>query len=381
MKKKAFLNLFSSVRTLSIKCYDEQIPCGWEVVVEYIKSISSDEIQILAIRHDKDLKTDDIWKPSLEKCHYHIIIRVLNKKQKCVSTLLKMLGIEFRKGTDDKLWQNHGAEGVRNFSSMAVYLTHETEQALVDGKYVYPLKDIVSNLSLDEIKRIREGYINVSRAGNNKLTMSELAKLDEEAKNLGRELADFDKWFNSFPFNVRSHPKMKTIEKSYYRGVDEKVLEGTEITRLCVFVQGKPGVDKSYAAEFAVKDKQFIKIGGGGTGKFDNVKPWTEVMIIDDDICPNLLNASDNKMVKLYRRNSNNPTWCGKILIVTSNLSFDKWLEQSGIYKQEHIDAMYDRFYICEIKTQNDIKTLYCSSPSKRGNPEQQNERKKCISH
>lgn len=378
MSKKKVLNINDSVRSLSIKVYDEQLVQGWDNTVQSIKSIDKNIMQVIGICHNQDINSDDIWECALEKPHYHIIVRILNKKQKSISTILKLLGVAYRKGLDDSLWRNHGVETVGNFQSMATYLTHETDQALLDGKHVYNLEELVSNLTIDEIKLIREGYIRVSSSVY-KVSYNELIALDDQAFTLGYELRNFDEWYNNQPFGIRSHAKLNTIIESYYRGVKTRVDEHTELIRLCVFIQGTPNTGKSYAAESSLKGYNILKISGGGTGKFDNLKPYTDAIIIDDDVCPNLLNVSDNYMTSVYRRNKNNPIWTGKYLIVTSNLTFNCWLEQCGINKAEHIDAMCSRFYICELKKVSDYNCLYCLSPSMRGNYEQQFERKRMF--
>lgn len=375
-KKTHKYTMQSSVRTLSVKCYDEQLVGGWSATSELIRAISSKEMYVIGICHDKDHNHDDIWGTALDKPHYHIIIKMLNNKQKSVGSILKLLGIAYRPGDDDNLWDNHGVETVKNFSLMTTYLTHETEKAHLDGKTVYPMSELVANLSKDEINTIRMGYSRITESVR-KYSISEMAVLDEQAYALGYELGNFEAWYESQAFAIRSNVKMRTIQESYYRGVKKRMDEHTELIRLCVFIQGAPNTGKSYAAERALDGYKTLKISGGGSGKFDNLKPYTNAIIIDDDVCPNLLNVSDNYMTSVYRRNKNNPIWTGQYLVVTSNLSFNSWLEQCGITKFEHIDAMRSRFYICELKKIDSYNILYCTSPSTRGNYEQQSERKR----
>lgn len=154
MKAKRNLVMRSTVSTLSIKCYDEQLADGWDKTKETIRDIAKDTYHVLAIKHDRDPKTDNIWESSLEKPHYHIIIRLLNKKRTKVQTILNMLKIAYRPEVDDNLWQNHGVETIRNFPNMAMYLTHDTEEAILQGKEHYELDEVVSNLTTDEIKQV-----------------------------------------------------------------------------------------------------------------------------------------------------------------------------------------------------------------------------------
>ena len=80
-------------------------------------------------------------------------------------------------------------------------------------------------------------------------------------------------------------------------------------------------------------------------------------------------------MCQVYRRNRNNPYWCGNYLIVTGNLSFEEWVKSCGIKSQKHIDALISRFYICHIEKSFGNKILFCDSPSTRGMAETQAER------
>ena len=43
-KQKRMLTMRSSVKTLAIKCYEEQMPDGWEAVKERIKKYPKDSL-------------------------------------------------------------------------------------------------------------------------------------------------------------------------------------------------------------------------------------------------------------------------------------------------------------------------------------------------
>ena len=75
----------------------------------------------------------------------------------------------------------------------------------------------------------------------------------------------------------------------------------------------------------------------------------TRNIIIDDDVCPNLLNMTDNYICRAYKRQSNNPAWTGKYFIVTSNYTFDEWIAMCKL-GEKHYEAAHSRFYICEIR-------------------------------
>lgn len=392
-KDKYQTTLESTVYTLALKVYDEQLPYGWIGTCSLIKSIDTKYMQVLGIMHYLDTLGDSFWQPSTEKPHYHIILRMTKRTDRVrVKKALEMLGVAFRPGLDDNLLAEKACETAKHFSAYANYLTHETEQAILDGKARYPIDNIVSNLELYEIEQIRDGYIRPS--AKRKLTTEDLIALDTEAYNTGYELKDFDAWYNSLDFNVRSNAKMKTVKESYYRGVSAKIKERASIVRLCIFIQGPPNTGKTYAASHSI-DGDCLNVSGGGSGKFDNLKASHVGIIIDDDICPNLLTMSDNYICYAYRRNSNNSVWAGTYLIVTSNLTFLEWLEQchfkvynllnSGFnhkswsikdawsFLTDHAKAMVSRFYICRLVPQPDgTNKLVCDYVSNRGSVDDQ---------
>jgi len=363
----------SSVKTLAIKVYDEQMPHGLQAVLNSIQSADTKVYQIIYIKHDRDYSGDDFFAPSIEKPHYHILVRIVDKSPRKIRTILNLLHIAFRPVLDDVLREKHGLETVENFTNYTVYLLHKTEKAISDGKSPYEIDEFISNLSLDEVQQIMDGYTRVS-SEKRKVTLNDLIELDKTAFGLGYQLKDFLSWYGTLPFIVRSHTKMKTIEESYHRGVAVRIAENNEVNRLCIFIRGLHNVGKTYAAQHVLKTKRTITVEGGGSGKFDKLTPSTEAIIISDDVAPNLLNMTDNFMCQAYRRNSNNPFWCGQYFVVTSNLLFTEWLAQCGI-KEAHFQAMQSRFYICHIEKNNGKNILLCDSVSNRGSAEEQRER------
>lgn len=373
-KGKKCLTLKSTVRTLSLKFYLEQMTETLEELKERVKNMPKEKYQGLGIVHDKDYQCDSYWEPSIEKLHIHIIIRVLNGKTTQVDTILNMLKIQYRPEIDDILWQNHGAETCADFTAMAMYLTHETEQAILDGKHKYDITEVFSNLTQEEIEEVRQGYIRFSN-GLGKKSFKDLAEIDEFAYNLGTIYGNFDEWYNSLDFGFRSNTKIKTIRESYYRGVDVSFNKNDTINRLCIFIEGEKNTGKTYASKQALKGKRILEISGGGTGKYDKLQASTEAILLSDDTSSSLLNMTDNYPCRAYKRQSNNPIWAGQYFIVTSNLSFCEWLEVCGFKKLEHVNAMESRFFICHIEKQFGHNTLVCENVSTRGNQIDQQEK------
>lgn len=368
MKSNKNLVMRSTVSTLSIKCYEEQMVDGWEQTQEAIKSIDKTQCHVLAIKHDRDPQTDDIWKPCLEKPHYHIIVRLLNKRRSKVQTILNTLHIKYRPELDDNLWKNHGVETIRKFANMAMYLTHDTEEAILDGKEHYELEELVSNLSLDEIKQVREGY---QRFGAKKVDLETMAELEQVFLRMADNFEDIDEFYESLPLAIRKHSAMKTIIDSYNRRVARVASQGKKINRVAVFIKGKPNIGKTYSAINCFPNSKKLIVDGGGTGKFDGLTVGTDVVIVDDQITGDLLNMADNKICQIYRRQSNNPHWCGHYLIITSNLSFTEWAEQCGVNMYRYVDsakveteqgkAVKSRFYVCHIEDQKLVVDSTCT--------------------
>lgn len=383
-RQKLRYTMRSTVRTLSLKFYAEQVlPNGGDasaakaVLEQRVKAVDKDDVQIIAIMHDRDPMTDDIWAPSMEKPHFHVIMRVVGSPNRRISQLLGMVGVTYRQDPDGngepvdrKLWENHGVETVKKFANYAMYLTHDTEEAISEGKFQYGLDELFSNMTQEEIKLIRDGYISPSRV---KVTGEVMSELDQAARQMGYEMQNYTKWVDQLPFEVRSHAKMRAVRESYDRGVTMRIEERTQIVRLCVFIQGKPDTGKSYASAEALKHlgKSVLNVSGGGTGRFDSLRPDHDAIVIDDDVCPNLLNMSDNYICRAYRRNRNNQVWAGRYLIVTSNLDFDAWMEACSI-SEKNREAVRSRFYICHLEKRDGVNCLDLDSASRRGsNPEQ----------
>lgn len=369
------LSIGQKVYSLAVKCYAEQLLRGEAFLYSSICNTLPADFQVLAIKHDRDAYSDGIWKVATEKPHYHIIVRCTDHKKRVrVGTVMRCLGIYFRPGVDDVLWINHGVETIGSFAGYATYLTHETDDAIRDGKELYDISEIVSNLSPEGIKQVREGYVRVSE--QRKVTLDELIKLDKEAYQRGYDLQSFDSWYGSLPFNVRSNAKMKTVQESYYRGVRVRVEEQPEVLRLCVFIEGEHNTGKTYAARAALEGKRVLTIEGGGSGKFDKLSADHDAILVSDDVVPNLLNLTDNYICQAYRRQRDNPAWTGQYFIVTSNLTFDEWLAECGITKREHIQAMRSRFFICALKhDKTHVTSLSLSQASERGSIEEQKKR------
>lgn len=375
------LTMESSVRMMTIKCYEEQMPNGWSDVCGKIAAIDTKRYQVFAIKHDRDTLTDDIFLPSVEKPHYHIVIRSKTNPTK-VRVILNLFGIKFRPGEDDALW----TESVRTvkegkFASAVMYLTHETAKAIEDGKEPYDRDEVVSNLTRAEVDQVREGYVRTS-VNSKKVTIDDMADLTQVAYKHGYDLKDWDDLYYTLPLQVVSNTRMRFVREWYDKGVSERVAENPAVVRCCIFIKGKGNLGKSFNACLALKGKKVLAPAGGDSGMFDELKASHEAIVLDDDKVRYVLNMADNRMTQAYRRNRNNPWWCGYYFIITSNKTFEEWAEDCGVRKyisrnytkvvSDNFVALEQRFFVCHV---DEEKRLICDKPSMRGTPEDQETR------
>lgn len=339
----------------------------FEDLKERVKSFdSSFQIAFIVHNEDKTADADDFFKLSSMKPHVHMVIKKRNNKAFRINSILKALGINFRRYIDNDLWK-HGVATCKNFAASVAYLTHETDKAQADGKTLYSRDRIVSNCPSSEIDDFREGYLIANE--KRKLTNQELAKLDQQFFDYGYSLKDFDDLYNSLDFIARSNSKMRTIKESYQRGIEERLKkESPEVNRVCLFIEGPPNTGKTYAVNNALKalSHKVFEVTGGGSGKFDNLSITDTAITIDDEVCPNLLNMTDSRMTTAYKRNSNNPYWTGSMFVVTSNKPFLSWCDDSGLRVfgftknslNEHGKAMLSRFILCEVVDYGDYSQI-----------------------
>lgn len=379
------LALSSKTNSLNIKIYEEQADGGFADLKKRIIALDKKDYQALMIVHDKDLKTsvDDIFVESYKKAHAHILIKKPGSPttdRAKVSTILNVLGVNFSADEEGiTLWANRGVERIQNLAASVMYLTHETEAAEKAGKEIYDREEIVSNLTTDEIEQLRDGYVRLDNSGV-KVGIKGQVMLEQEAYKQGYELMDEKEWRKTIPLSVRKSAAMREIVRSFYEGIEDRMSNDRDIVRLCVFIKGGHNLGKTYAAYHAFDytgEKVYCVDDGGGTGKWDKLRPTHNVLILDDTTLPNIYSMTDNKVCNVYCRNKNNTYWTGDYVIITSNDDFEEWARKCGVGEGEAMEAVKSRFYICQVVIDGDGKKfLDCWSPSTRGTQLQQLHRK-----
>lgn len=361
--------------SFAVQFYDENCTEGWEAVLQVIKDTDPEDLQIIAICHDRDGSAAEggTWQPSSAKRHFHIVVRGGEPSVKPrVGATLRRLGITFRSGEDDWMKGAHGIEVIGKLPAYIAFLLHKTSY-LGDGDAQYGASELVSNLPEEKLEAIC-GLAMGGSAGE--LDVETVDRLRGEARDLGREFGNFDEWYDELPFDHdQKAKKMKDLRKCYDLGVRDRCGEDEEVVRLSVFITGQHGDGKSTAAAVAVDapNGSILRIGGSGRGRFDNLRPWTQAIIVDDDVSPGLLNLTDNRIMSPYSRGSNH-LWTGAYFIATSNLSFDKWAVKCGV-DIDQLAAARDRFYICAVIGEGRDRHLGLESESHRGSEQVERER------
>lgn len=296
------LNLKSVTATLAIKCYEEQLVNGETGLIDSISLIPTGIFQVLAIKHNKSSKE-----------HWHIIIRAIDREKKFqVLSMLKKLSVEFDE--DDANIINHRAlETVGEFSSYATYLLHRTVEAQRDGKELYDINEMISNLSTDEVQQIISGYTVKKKA----LRAGDLNACMDRAREAGYGLQDFYEFIDSLNITGLKDNDEKHLRNSYMAGVRRLKEENPYIPRMKVLLSYDSKLEKIVlqALKKVYEDKKLL-IMNKKISYFIN--PNTQNIAIDFKIVSQLRDAeflwSDG--ISEVMSKIANGIWTGKNLIV-----------------------------------------------------------------
>ena len=321
---------------MAVKCYEEQFrKNGEQGLINCIKSISPDDIQIVAIKHDKS-----------SKVHWHIVMKKTSRdsKMRVVSTL-KKINIVFRDGIDDTLWENHGVESVGNFSAYVTYLLHQTPSAIADGKQSYDKTDIITNLSPEEVDSILSGY--TVRRSKAKVKADDYIDM---ARSAGYKLEDINEFIASL--NIVNMPVTveNQIVKAYQNGVKRRADECAKISRLFIYLKTSNKMNSDtmlHITEQALADKKISVIKANDEL---NIQPYTKAVITEAQIT----HVGDRAYYGAkefttdyvgYLKNKNKKVWGGDTLVVVAD------------YKTCCQFYCVDKFFVCEVKDEKLICT------------------------
>lgn len=304
--------------------------------------------EVEAICHDKDevANPDDMFAPAIVKPHFHVVIRDANNKRFFVETVLKALGLNYQK-EDSELFYEHGCTTVADFNAYSVYLTHETEQAKKDGKELYDLSEVMTNMPLDELKDIRAGYSRLQ--SKSKLSDHDWNELADYASKLGDELGDFDAWSKSvLTFAQRTGQKFKALQDEFNKHLTDAVDNSPDLTRCCILISGNANDGKSWTTTHALQNLgEKIYPARSSSGKYDGLQSTATAMTFDDRMITDALNVTDNRAVVLHGRGTGgDKAWLGRYVVVTTNLPIGDFFSNQVRFNSQ-IDAIRSRFYTC----------------------------------
>lgn len=304
--------------------------------------------EVEAICHDRDevANPDDMFAPAIVKPHFHVIIREANNKRFFVETILKALGLNYQK-EDSELFYEHGCTTVADFNAYSVYLTHETEQAKKDGKELYDLSEVMTNMPLDELKDIRAGYSRLQ--SKSKLSDHDWNELADYASKLGDELGDFDAWSKSvLTFAQRTGQKFKALQDEFNKHLTDSVDDSPDLTRCCILISGNANDGKSWTTTHALQNLgEKIYPARSSSGKYDGLQSTATAMTFDDRMITDALNVTDNRAVVLHGRGTGgDKAWLGRYVVVTTNLPIGDFFSNQVRFNSQ-IDAIRSRFYTC----------------------------------
>lgn len=304
-----------------------------------ITSYASDFIA-LGVVHDKDLNTDSFYDDKLKKLHFHIIFVRKDHKRFRVASIFNDLGI-VKNLNDDRLFSEAGAETIGSLADYSMYLTHETEQAMRDGKYRYSVDDIFKNVSDADLNALRSMYN--SPQLKDKLSVRDWDVATKKAYELGLGCGDFDAWSNqNFHATQQANRVFSVVHNEYERGLVQGI-QKVNIPRVSIVISGVRNVGKSYAVKYAFNKMKINNVltCPAGSGKYDAVTPATQALVFDDVLPSQALNVMDDGGVVLHRRNSGDRPWLGNFVVSTTNYSFDRFSEKCLGIRRKYQENSY----------------------------------------
>ena len=403
------LTLESRVRSVSLKFYAEQLMppktrAKYEALLKSKRPIAQikaknaekhamsflrDRIENLdhkylcsGIYHNQDLvqDPDDPFEASIKKGHFHVYAwRRREGSRFYLRELVEDLGLIYDHKQDALMWLSHGAEVIRDKCASMMYMTHETTQAILDGKHQYELSEVIKNFSDEELADLRAGYKRPSP--KKRLTADDWDGLSDMAYDLGRNLGDYDKWvLEHLNTQQQAQASAKIVEKRYVAGLQRGVTETDELTRCSILIYGAAGLGKSTTVRQTLKELGYQTCyATAGTGKYDSLRVSDTAIFFDDVSVKSPLSVFDNAAVILHRRGSHDRPWLGSMAVATTNLEPTTWLAKHvGFYsaedarkalasedssdRAEQYRALESRLYICRLDDEGTLQVEHAQS-------------------
>lgn len=398
MAKHKLLNYKSQVRTLALKFYVEQLmPADvrtlyvqlWKkrntdshasencyklemqyknMLIAKIRTFNYKDYCVLGIYHDQDTTESDgsPFLPSIEKGHFHILIWRDDwrhpKERFRVGTICNALGLTYAPALDTDIWKRNGAEIIESsVANYATYLTHDTEEAILDGKHKYNMSDLFANFDIKVVEIMHKFY-----QKTRKKTNIDWDLLDDQAYDLGYKVKDYDDFIRAkLSVSQRANANARILHQDYELGLERGIEAMPAFPRCSILIWGEGNTGKTYTTR---KTLQALGLSiyqvPSGSGHYDGLRATHDAMTFDDVNVTDPLLVFDDKAVILHRRNSGDRPWVGRWAVVTTNDDYDLALRRMlGIYRHQYtadekileesdkrkVDALKKRFYICHI--------------------------------
>ena len=307
------------------------------------------------------------WNPQLEKIHLHIEVLTKTGKATDIQVILnyfRKMGLRLREDADTiglrSGWIQKLDKQKKAHIKMMVYHTHETDEAKADGKHEYSREEVFTNIDFSTLSEWYQIYDSVlsHKHENDGFEVKNLAR------DAGRHIMKYRQTFLDFwhsekvPYCIGIQSKYRNYAKEEFDiGVSEfmESKESLDRVRCSIFINGDGMTGKTFTSELALKVLGFKVISVGcGSGKFDNVRPSHDGLVISDKSLPDPFDVADNKPVFLHRRNSGDPLFLGQWVIITYNGTFWQYVDsvysKASWYGNPHaMDALHSRFYCLDV--------------------------------
>lgn len=331
---------------------------------DFLQSLLSDEdrqFEFFGIVHCLEVKAS--FSTNLtevnEKPHIHIAF-IFDHRSRPITVLkyLTKFGLDIDVEKDRTLYTHEGYK-VLNFQRhdqyrAYAYMTHETDQAIFEGKPTYSKDALVT--SFDSLKK--EEYESNYRKYFDKLFLNKYGQVQEiseenqliiyldECFRLGYNLEDLDSYLDTLPKHYLLKYKRKFPEY-YYDGARKRYEDKSnlDVLRVSIYIEGVPECGKTYGSIHTLLDlgRKVYQVGqSSGSGGEDNIKP-RDCLVYDDRIPKNCLDKADTNICELYRRNSSNGLFGGDFFIMNYNSSFEDAFKNYYKDKDDASDSLSDQ--------------------------------------
>lgn len=346
---------------------------------------------------------------AVDKPHCHAYFKVKTGKRTKFSTFLndlRAVGIVLDRPDDLKLLK-HVIEDGNGFpneqrlgqgeSYCIVYGSHDTPVSKLEGKHIYDWNDPhhFTTYTEDDFKRflLEQRRLNDHSKSTSArvLSLNEMEQLMVEVRELGENGGDFDKWwYEDLPVQVRlGCSKLDEIRREYDYGIDQYLSDpkNTIMTRVCLYVKGPHDVGKTGSLALALSElgyPTYTVSAGGRTGKMDNFKYWHKALVLDDTSVTGFFSYADDKICRAYKRNSGNPLFACKFLVVTANEDISSYYAHIGGRIEpnqgscwipeldEHFLGFKSRFICIDVNDKGEVTNIWHSF---RGNLDRAHEK------